>query len=47
MPTLEELLPTLSKARIFTIPDAKDRFHQVKLSLQLTTFWTPFGCYQY
>ena len=27
MPTLEEVLPTLSKAKIFTVLDAKDRFH--------------------
>jgi len=50
MPTLEEVLPTLSKARIFTVLDAKDGFHQVKLddaSSQLTTFWTPFGRYRY
>lgn len=50
MPTLEELLPTLSKARIFTVLDAKDGFHQVKLddaSSYLTTFWTPFGRYRY
>ena len=31
MPTLEELLPTLSKAKIFTVLDAKDGFHQVQL----------------
>ena len=41
MPTLEELLPTLSKARISKVLDAKDGFHQV------TTFWTPFGRYRY
>ena len=28
--------------------DAKDGFHQLdEASSQLTTFWTPFGCYQY
>ena len=50
MPTLEELLPTLSKAKIFTVLDAKDGFHQVQLdreSSYLTTFWTPFGHYRY
>ena len=50
MPTLEEILPTLSQAKIFTVLDAKDGFHQVKLdeaSSQLTTFWTPFGRYRY
>ena len=33
MPMLEELLPTLTKARVFTVLDAKDGFHQVKLVL--------------
>ena len=49
MPTLEEVLPTLSKAKIFTMLDAKDEFHQVKLnnSCYLTKFWTLFGQYQY
>ena len=50
MPTLEEILPTLSKAKIFTVLDAKDGFHQVKLddtSSYLTTFWTPTGRYRY
>ena len=50
MPTLEEILPTLSKAKIFTVLDAKEGFYQVKLddnSSYLTTFWTPFGRYRY
>ena len=50
MPTLEELLPELSKARIFSSFDAKDGFYQVSLvdeSSKLTTFWTPFGRYRY
>ena len=50
MPTLEELLPELSKARIFSSFDAKDGFYQVSLdeeSSKLTTFWTPLGRYQY
>ena len=50
MPTLEEVLLTLSKAKIFTMLDTKDGFHQVKLddtSSYLTTFWTPFGRYRY
>ena len=50
MPTLEGILPTLAKAKLFTVLDAKDGFHQVKLdeaSSRLTTFWTPFGCYRY
>ena len=50
IPTLEEILPQLADARIFSVLDAKDGFHQVKLdtpSSYLTTFWTPFGCYRY
>ena len=50
MPTLKEILPNLAKARIFTVLDAKDGFHQVKLDQQssaLTTFWTPYGRYKY
>ena len=50
MPTLEELLPDLSKARIFSSFDAKDGFYQVSLdeeSSKLTTFWTPLGRYRF
>ena len=50
MPTLEELLSELSKARIFSSFDAKDGFYQVSLdeeSSKLTTFWTPLGRYRY
>uniref|UniRef100_A0ABM0MBB2 Uncharacterized protein K02A2.6-like n=1 Tax=Saccoglossus kowalevskii TaxID=10224 RepID=A0ABM0MBB2_SACKO len=50
MPTLDEILPKLSDAKVFSILDAKDGFHQVKLDEQssyLTTFWTPFGRYRY
>lgn len=50
MPALEERLPELSKARIFSPFDAKDGFYQVSLdeeSSKLTTFWTPLGRYRY
>ncbi|XP_014662711.1 PREDICTED: uncharacterized protein K02A2.6-like [Priapulus caudatus] len=50
MPTVEEILPKLAKAKVFTVLDAKDGFFQVKLdepSSYLTTFWTPFGRYRY
>lgn len=50
MPILEELLPELSKARIFSSFDAKDGFKQVSLdeeSSKLTTFCTPLGRYRY
>ena len=50
MPTVDEVLPKLSKAKVFTVLDAKDEFHQVKLdneSSLLATFWAPFGRYRY
>ncbi|CAB4031928.1 Hypothetical predicted protein [Paramuricea clavata] len=50
MPTLEEMLPKLSKAKVFTTLDAKDGFYQIALdeaSSKQTTFWTPFGRYRY
>jgi len=50
MPTLDELLSKLSKAKVFSTLDAKDGFYQVGLdesSSLMTTFWTPFGCYKY
>ncbi|KAK3716424.1 hypothetical protein QZH41_000491 [Actinostola sp. cb2023] len=50
MPTLDELLPKLNNAKVFTTLDAKDRFYQISLdeqSSKLTTFWTPFGRYRY
>jgi len=50
MPTLDELLPKLSKAKVFSTLDAKDGFYQVGLdenSSLKTTFWTPFGRYKY
>ena len=50
MPTLDEVLPKLSKVKVFTTLDAKDGFYQISLdetSSKLTTFWTPFGRYRY
>lgn len=50
MPILDEVLPNLANAKVFSVLDAKDGFHQVKLdepSSYLTTFWTPFGRYRY
>ena len=44
MPTIEEILPELSKAKVFSVADARNGFWQVKLdepSSYLTTFWTP------
>ena len=48
IPTLEDVLPQLSRAKCFSLLDAKDGFFQVKLaegSRKLTTFWTPLGRY--
>ena len=50
LPTLDELLPKLSRAKVFSTLDAKDGFYQVGLdenSSLKTTFWTPFGRYRY
>ena len=50
LPTIEEILPGLAKAKVFSVLDAKDGFHQVELdeeSSYLTTFWTPFGRYRW
>ena len=50
MPTLEEILPKLSKGKVFTTLDVKDGFYQIGLdeeSSKKTTFWTPFGRYRY
>ncbi|XP_072035931.1 uncharacterized protein [Amphiura filiformis] len=50
MPTIEDVLPKLAKARIFSVLDAKDGFWQVKLDKEsslLTTFGTPFGRYRW
>ena len=50
MPTLEEHLPLLAGAKLFSTVDAKDGFYQMKLhpdSADLTTFWTPTGRYRY
>ena len=50
MPTLEDHLPMLARAKWFTICDAKDGFFQLPLhseSTDLTTFWTPVGRYKY
>lgn len=45
MPTLEELLPDLSKARIFSSFDTKDGFYQVlKYSLYLVSLTTSLSC---
>lgn len=50
MPTIEEILPELKDAKVFSTFDAKHGFWQIKLneeSSKLTTFWTPFGRYSF
>lgn len=47
MPILEDVLYKPSKARVFTLVDARDAFLQCKLdedsSGRMTTFWLPWG----
>jgi hypothetical protein len=50
MPTLEDMLPNLANAKVFSVLDAKEGFWHIKLdesSCFLTTFWTPFGRYRW
>uniref|UniRef100_A0A672HNR1 Gypsy retrotransposon integrase-like protein 1 n=1 Tax=Salarias fasciatus TaxID=181472 RepID=A0A672HNR1_SALFA len=50
LPTIEDILPDLSKAKVFTVCDVKSRFWHVQLeeeSSYLTTFATPFGRYRW
>ncbi|XP_061185196.1 uncharacterized protein K02A2.6-like [Saccostrea echinata] len=50
MPTLEDILPNLANAEVFSALDAKEGFWHIKLdesSSFLTTFWTPFGRYRW
>ena len=49
-PTIEDVLPQLVGAKIFSTLDAKDGFWHLKLddaSSRLTTFETPFGRYRW
>ena len=49
-PVIEDLLPNLSKAKVFTVLDAKNGFWHVQLdqeSSYLTTFATPWGHYRW
>ena len=49
-PTIDEVAPKLTNAKVFSVVDAKDGFLQVKLdepSSYLTTFWTPHGRYRW
>lgn len=48
--TLEEILPEIGHARVFSMLDKKKGFWHMKLteaSSKLTTFWAPFGRYRW
>lgn len=48
--TLDEILPELGQAQVFSTVDARKGFWHVELnerSSKLTTFWTPFGRYRW
>ena len=50
LPVLDDVLPKLSDAKVFSICDLKQGYHHVKLdeeSSYLTTFATPFGRYRW
>jgi hypothetical protein len=50
MPTIENILPEISNAKVFSVLDAKDGHWQVKLdevSSYLTTCWTPVDRYRW
>ena len=50
MPTIEQLLPELNRAKVFSTLDVKNRFWHVELdadSSKLTTFNTPFGRFRW
>ena len=40
MPTIEDMAPDLTKAKIFTVVDAKDGFWQVELSEKSSHYTT-------
>ncbi|XP_062567680.1 uncharacterized protein K02A2.6-like [Saccostrea cucullata] len=50
LPVIEDVLPDVSKPRVFTVCDVKNGFWHVELDEQssyLTTFETPFGRYRW
>ena len=50
MPTIDDLLPELHGAKVFSSFDAKNGYWQVKLTenaSMLTTFITPYGRYRW
>ena len=50
MPVIDDLLPSLTKARVFSVCDLRSGFWHISLdekSSFLTTFATPFGRYHW
>ncbi len=50
IPTIEDILPDLKNAKIFSVLDARNGFWHVKLDKEsslLTTFNTPYGRYRW
>lgn len=50
MPTIDDILPQLNNAKIFSVADARQGFNHLVLSTEsskLTTFATPFGRYRW
>ena len=50
MPMIEEILPWLHSAKVFSVLDAADGYNQCQLdkeSSYLTTFWMPFQRYRW
>uniref|UniRef100_A0A671XRU6 ribonuclease H n=1 Tax=Sparus aurata TaxID=8175 RepID=A0A671XRU6_SPAAU len=50
LPTIDDILPDMSKAKVFTVCDVKHAFWHVKLAAEssyLTTFATPFGRFRW
>lgn len=48
LPTIDDILPKLAHAKVFSLLDAASGFWQIPLepeSAKLTTFITPFGRY--
>ena len=48
MPTLDDILPQLSRAKVFSLADVRNGFWHVNMdeySLKLTAFGTPYGRY--
>ena len=50
IPTIEDVLPMLSRARVFTVLDARNGYWHIQLdeeSSKATTFGTPWGRYKW